>query len=277
MMMKVVAQWAIGYGASRKRNIAMKNPLAGRTVLVTRTTEGNALESKKLRDLGASVVEIASIRVEPPSSWRKLDSALERLNDFDWIIFTSANGAKYFLERCSQKGKIDGLRKGDRKQKFACVGPGTKRSVEERGFTVEFLPKEFLTSSLGVELAHFSNLSGSKILLPRAERASQEIVSILEKAGAQVEEVLAYRTMTNEESRLPEDSLSKITDVTLTSPSTVEALAHAIDLKKLSSLHIKVHCIGPVTAKKAAELGLNIASIAKTHSIDGMLVEMVKH
>lgn len=256
---------------SKKKNL----PLSGRTILITRTKEGNASEAGKLERLGAHVLEVTSIEIGTPSSWGKFDDALTRIGDYDWIIFTSANGVKTFFERYSaKKKKLDEL-KG---KNFACVGPSTRKALEEIGFYCSFQPERFLTSALASELASTFKLAGSRILLARAEKASADIVTILQKEGVQVDDVPVYKTITPKQSkRLSSSTLSKITDVTLTSPSTVEGFVQLVTPEKLSALKARVHCIGPVTAKRAREMGLNVTTIAKTHSIDGMIDEIAKH
>ncbi|MHB8567599.1 MAG: uroporphyrinogen-III synthase [Nitrososphaerales archaeon] len=227
--------------------------------------------AKKLKSLGASVVEFASIKIGRPSSVKKLDSAISRTEEFDWIVFTSANGVKFFFERCAEKHKL----KKQLHAKFACVGPSTRSALEELGFKSSFQPKGFLTARLGSELADHFNVAGARILLARAEKASSEITSILESAGAIVEEVPTYRTLPIRRSRLPDNVLATLTDITLTSPSTVESLAKIVDFKRVNSLSVSVHCIGPVTARKAKELGLKVTTMARTHTIDGLLKEIV--
>lgn len=250
-------------------------PLSGRTILITRTQEGNASEAEKMERLGAHVLQIASIEIGPPSSWEKLDDALTRIRDYNWIIFTSANGVNVFFERYKAKRKKLEELEG---KNFACVGPSTRKALEEIGFYCTFQPKRFLTSELASELASTFKVAGSKILLARAEKASAEIVTILQKAGAQVFDVPVYKTSTPKQSKqLLQDTLSKITDVTLTSPSTIESFVQLITPEKLNELNVKVHCIGPVTAKRAKEMGLNVTTIANTHSIEGMIDEILKH
>jgi uroporphyrinogen III methyltransferase/synthase len=255
--------------ATKKNNL----PLSGRTILITRTQEGNASEAEKMECLGARVLQVASIEMGPPSSWEKLDEALAKIRDYDWIIFTSANGVKGFFKRYGTK-KLEEL-KG---KNFACVGPSTRKALEEMGFYCAFQPERFLTSELGLELSSTFKVEGSRILLARAEKASADIITILERAGAFVSDVPVYKTNTPKQpKKLSQDTLSKITDVTLTSPSTVEGFVQLVTPEKLPSLKAKVHCIGPVTAKKAKEIGLNVTTIAKTHSIDGMIDEILNH
>ena len=128
---------------SRQRaNTTQSKILSGRTFLVTRTSEGNATERRKLERFGAKVIELPSISIYPPSSWKKSDSAISRLEEFDWIVLTSANGVKMFFNRVKRidPKMFERLRKleADKKPRFACVGPSTKRALAALGFSPLF-------------------------------------------------------------------------------------------------------------------------------------------
>lgn len=261
-------------------NFGLK-PLSKRTVLVTRTTEGNKVERKKLEQLGARVIELSTIEIAPPSSWKKLDHAIEKLAEFDWIVFTSAKGVALFFERCVRKGKkqfCESL-KGKNKlywPKFACVGPSTRLALESLGFSCALEPDEFLTEQLGRELAKFITPTHNQVLLARAEEANRNINETLKESGAKIFEAPVYRTIAIRRKRmLSRTKLEKVTDVTLTSPSTVSGLLGAVTASVILSQSIRVHCIGPVTAKVAKEKGLRVSSVATNHTIDGLIESMI--
>ena len=186
------------------KNIQIANSeskLAGRTVLITRSAEGNSIEKEKLEKLGANVIEFAAIKISPPSSWAPFDDAIAMLETFDWIVFTSPNGAHAFFERCNLQAEtvpvLNRLKNGSlltSRPKFACVGPSTKRALEECGFRSSFEPREFLTSALATELTKIENMRNQKVLLARAQEASREIRELLEAAGAEVLDAPVYRT-----------------------------------------------------------------------------------
>lgn len=243
-------------------------PLLGRTVLITRTEQGNETERQKLESLGAKVVELPTIEIQPPSSWSSIDRAMNEIDEFDWIIFTSANGVRMFFERL---GQVSG--KSQLNAKFACVGPSTKAELEGHGISASFVPEEFLTEKLGEQLSRNFSLKGKKILLARAEVASSGIRRTLENAGAVVIEAPVYRTLPKKND-LDEGFLSGVTDITLTSPSTVEGLLASISPEEINSMKIRVHCIGPVTAKRAIELGLKLDSTANVHTVEGLTMNL---
>lgn len=255
-------------------------PLSNRTVLITRTAEGNKVEREKLEQLGATVVELATIRTAPPSSWKKMDDAIKRLGEFDWIVFTSAKGVRIFFDRCSRKGrkKFYQALKENRLDwpKFACVGPSTRQALENLGYVCAVEPDEFLTERLGKELAKFITPSHNQVLLARAEEASKSINLALNESGAKIFEAPVYRTIPiRRKRRLSVAKLEKVTDITLTSPSTVRGLLGSVATNVILSRSIFVHCIGPVTAKAAKGKGLRVSSVAKNHTIDGLIVSML--
>ena len=256
-------------------------PLSKRTVLITRTAEGNRVERKKLEQLGARVIELATIETAPPSSWKKLDQAIEKLGKFDWIVFTSAKGVALFFERCVRKGRekfCESLKEKNKpdRPKFACVGPSTRKALESLGFACAVEPDEFLTEQLGRELAKFITPNHNKVLLARAEDANKAINETLKERGAKIFEAPVYRTIPIPRKRmLSKTKLEKVTDITLTSPSTVYGLLGAVTASVILSRSIRVHCIGPVTARVAEEKGLRVGSAARNHTIDGLIESMI--
>jgi uroporphyrinogen III methyltransferase/synthase len=245
-------------------------PLLGRKVLVTRTEEGNLRERDMLKSLGANVVELSAIEIHPPTSWNAFDDAMRTIEHFDWVIFTSRNGVKAFFER------LEKIFSGKRLQtKFACVGPATQNELERFGYASSFVPSDYLTQELGRQLSKEIDLHGKRILLARAESANKELGRELERYGAIVTNAPVYRSVPVE--GIPNhDILAGVTDITLASPSAVEGLLSFVSSKEVKLAKINIHCIGPVTAKRASELGLTVLSVAKVHTIDGLVMDLLK-
>ena len=260
---------------SRQLSKPKNRTLSGRTFLITRTHEGNVVEKGKLQSFGAKVIELPSISITAPSSWKRTDGAISRLEQYDWIVFTSANGVKSFFDRVKKKDPelLARLQKRG-SPRYACVGPATKRELEAAGFMCSLQPKEHKGASLGKELAQRMDVKGTSILLARAEVANMEMLRILRKSGAKVTDCPVYRTVTLSKS-LPPNFIEKITDITLTSPSTVDGLLSSVSATKILSHKILIHCIGPVTAKRARARGLNVETVAKAHTIDGLVEDIV--
>jgi len=244
-------------------------PLKGRTVLITRTEEGNAAERKKLEILGAKVVELPMISIEPPNDTRSIKQALGEISSFDWMVFTSANGVKAFFEMLNDYGK----RKV--RAEFACVGPETQRALNEVGFEASVVPEKFLTTDLAQELSRNFDISGKKVLLARAEDANKEVAKILRTAGAIVTEAPVYRIKSRNLEGM-DASLAGISDVTFNSSSAVDAFLSNFDLEEILSRNIRVHCIGPVTAERAQRAGLRVDSTANVHTVNGLVDSIVQ-
>lgn len=246
-------------------------PLKGRTFLITRTDEGNKIERKKLESLGAEVIELPVLEIRPPADQNKINEALDHIEDFDWVVLTSSNGVKAFFQRMEQR-KIG---KERIRARFACVGSQTGKTLEEQGFKPSIVPSEFLTSKLGEEMTTKFNMSDQKVLLARAEEANAKIATQLARAGAIIVEAPTYRTVAEKIANFDKkEILERITDITLTSPSTVRGLLSNLSVSEIKSKNIRVHCIGPVTAKTAVESGLDPVTTAKVHNLDGLIISL---
>lgn len=245
-------------------------------ILITRDKTGNSKLSKKLEKLGLKVKCLSSIEILPPSNMKVLDDSIRNIFNFDWIIFTSANGVRMFFRRFSEivrSSLIKELREQHRdgKVKIACVGPSTAEALKIFGLSSDFVPSRFLTDKLGDELASQFNLKSKTILLVRVEiGANEELVAKLRKAGGNVMAVGAYRTVQATRSPPPR-FFDDVTDIVFTSPSTVKATISLIGSRQITEQKIRVHCIGPVTARKALDHGLRVDSVAKPHTINGLV------
>ena len=165
-------------------------PLAGKTVLVTRSAGQSSEFSTLLQQQGANVIEMPALVIGPPSSWEALDNAIAHLSDFDWLILTSSNGIDYCFERLLAQGKDARALAG---VKIAVVGKKTAATLKERGLQPDFIPPDFVADSL---IEHFPEpLSKLKVLFPRVETGGRDVlVNELIAEGAQVTEVAAYQS-----------------------------------------------------------------------------------
>lgn len=227
-------------------------------------------ERKKLEGFGAEVVELPMIEIAPPSDHGPILEAVREISTFDWIVFTSPNGVSAFFRFLGND------RRGALRAHFACVGAETQRMLCEEGYQASIVPKEFLTRQLGTELAKNYDLHGKKVMLARAEEADRKITEILRSGGAEVIEAPVYRTIRKEVSSGIDFSLDGITDITITSPSIVEAVVSNFGVDEITSRKIRIHCIGPVTRDKAVKLGLRVDTTAAVHTIDGLVDSLVR-
>lgn len=248
-------------------------PLSGLRILITRPKDQAQTLAEKLRILGATTVELPVIEIMPTEDIGPLDNAIRELNRYDWVIFTSVQGVRHFINRMLElKIPLETLRAS----KVAAIGPATAAALTQAGKEPDYVPQEFLSERIvdGLGL-----LRGKRILLARADIASKKLPMILRERGAEVNDIVAYRTV------LPRDLtrehlqsvLEQVELVTFTSPSTVQNLAQVLGDEGLrdSMRSLKVACIGPVTVKAVKELGLNVDVVARTHTVDGLVEAIV--
>lgn len=264
---------------------ALNLPLQGKTVVVTRAREQADGFVAKLQKLGAVVIEFPVIQFVAPQSFAPLDELIGRLAQFDWLIFTSANGVAFFWERLGVAGKTTSVLQS---VKVCAVGPATADCLREKGVTPDLTPRKFVAEGL---LDALGAVAGQKFLLPQADLARETLVTELQARGAIVEQVTAYRTVAATDENSPNFvacdmvqwlQAGKIDLITFTSSSTVRnfaaRLATASD-KPLAQLlfGVAVACIGPITASTARELGLSVAVEPAEFTTQGMLEAMVKY
>jgi uroporphyrinogen III methyltransferase/synthase len=231
-----------------------RQPLFGKTVLVTRPQAQAEGLSRLLAAEGARVITLPTIEILPVEDYRYLDLALTNIQTYDWLIFTSANGVRFFLRRLWERGgdlrDLKGL-------KICCIGPATAKAVEARGIRVDLVPDSYISEGVAAALIA-RGMAGAQVLLPRAEIARDVIPQELTRAGADVDVVAVYRT------RLlphpPEQLLDIMLDldvVTFTSPSTVAGFM-AIWGERPWPERVRVACLGPVTGQAATRAGLDV-------------------
>jgi uroporphyrinogen III methyltransferase/synthase len=251
-------------------------PLFGKRILVTRAAEQAAELTHRLRAYGADPVECPTIRIVPPLSWEELDGAVATLSRYQWLLFTSVNGIRPFMERLAQQGLDSRALAG---MKVGCIGPRTAQELARYGLKADLVPSEFQAEGL-VEALKASGVSGQQVLIPRAAVARELLPDQLRALGAAVSVVTAYRTVCPPADRTWLKDLLRqgaIHVATFASSSTVRNFAQLFESRQ--ELHaltegIAVACIGPITAKTAAEVGLPATTVAAQNTIPA-LVEAV--
>lgn len=252
-------------------------PLAGKKILITRARDQSIEFASSLKNLGAEVIQFPTIEILPPLSWEGLDQAIQKLNTYDWLIFTSANGVRFFSERLKEKKKKFHLPSS---LKVCAIGPATARELKKRGIHIDYMPKEFIAEAI-LEGFKGVSLKGKKILLARAKKARDILPKGLREMGAGVDVVEAYRTIKPKggAKRLKRLLREKIDAIAFTSSSTVENfmdLLRGIDLMK-SLKGITVACIGPVTSRTARKCGLKVHIQPKEYTISGLTQAIARY
>ena len=246
-----------------------QRPLFGRRVLVTRARSQASRLTAALEELGAEVREVPAIRIAPPTDgYAAIDAAIGTLMDYQWLVFTSANGVSAFFARLAAAGK-DARALGY--AQVAAIGTATAAKLREYGIRADVVPEEFRAE--GVVAALKGKLPPhARVLLPRAEQAREVLPDGLRALGATVDVAPVYRTeaAAADGEALAADLAAGAYDyVTFTSSSTVRNLAKILG-GSAPLAHTRAACIGPVTAETARELGIEPALVAEEYTIAGL-------
>jgi uroporphyrinogen III methyltransferase/synthase len=248
-----------------------KKPLAGRRILITRARDQAAAFAENLRNFGAEIIEFPTIEIVPPPRWDQVDRAIDQLESYNWLIFTSANGVNFFWQRLREKGRGHPFLLST---KICAIGPATSYALLEKGIRVDYTPKEFVAESIlkGFEK---SAVKGMKILLARASEARDVLPKGLKKMGAKVDVVEAYRTLRPKGGGQKLKQLlarGKVDGITFTSSSTVNHFAELLekgDLQKLLT-GIVIACIGPITTRTAKRWGMRVHVQPKQYTVPAL-------
>jgi uroporphyrinogen III methyltransferase/synthase len=243
-------------------------PLFGTRIVVTRAKGQADALAGRLRSLGAGVVEIPTIEIQPAADYAPLDRAIAELAGYDWLIFTSVNGVRFFVERLDRSAvDLRALR-----AKICAIGPATRAAVEALHLKVDLMGKEYVAEGL-LEAFAAHDLAGARVLLPRAAVARDLVPVELAKRGARVDVVEAYRTVVPEGAaalaRATFAAPRKPDWITFTSSSTVR---NFVDMAGAETLRgVRAVSIGPVTTRTARSLGIEVAAEARVYTIEGLV------
>jgi uroporphyrinogen III methyltransferase/synthase len=247
-----------------------KTPLAGLHIMVTRPADARDLLAEQLRSLGADVIAQPVIRIGPPADWQPVDAALARWDQFDWLVFSSANGVRFLLDRLRQRELFSLLQS----IKLAAIGPGTAEALAQYGLSADCVPEQFRAEALAESL--LDKASGRRFLLARASRGRDVLAERLTVAGAAVEQIVVY-TSTDVEQAEPAVvrrlQANEIDWVTVTSSAIARSLARLFgnDLRRT-----RLASISPLTSDVLRELGYPPAAEADPYTMPG-LVAAIQH
>lgn len=233
-------------------------PLSGKTIVVTRRKEQAKEFSDLLEQQGAAVILFPAVEITEPFSWSECDAALERLNDYSGIIFTSANAVEYFFQRANDRKKSERIKN----IALYAVGETTESSVKKLGFQTEQLPDTFSAEELAHTIAQ-TNVGGKRFLFPKGNLAKNDVVTILAKYGAEVDDVIVYNTqepLLNEERKHRLEEIENRADmITFFSPSSViHFIHHAERIARIKNVAV----IGETTAAAARKENLKVVLVA---------------
>jgi uroporphyrinogen III methyltransferase/synthase len=257
-----------------------KMPLFGRKIVVTRAREQASRFLHELSLLGADCIEFPTIEVVAPESWGPLDRAIGELDRYQWLLFTSVNGVKHFLERLQVLKRDVRDLKG---LKIGAIGPKTAEMLRHMGIRPNLIPDEYRAEAV---IASFKKwpIQGTRILLPRAAQAREILPKKLKEMGAAIDVVSAYRTVKPEKDTMRIRQLLEekaIDMVTFTSSSTVMNFISMFQADRTRfqacMSRVAVACIGPITAKTAQENGLQVKVVSTEYTVEGLIQSILDY
>jgi uroporphyrinogen III methyltransferase/synthase len=255
-----------------------ERPLDRRTIVVTRAAAQAQRFTQLLEAAGARVLEAPAIVIAPPPSWEPLDAALDALETFTWVIFTSVNGVAMVDRRLPARGRAWSALSGRR---VAAIGPATADALAEHGVRPDLVPREYRAEGL-VERLRGVISPADRVLLPRAAQTRDVLVTELRRLGAHVTEVPAYATRRADAgaARLREALAAGAIDaVTFTSSSTARNFAELFteDERRAWLSRVTVASIGPITAATAAEYGMTTEVMPHEYTIPALARALADH
>jgi uroporphyrinogen-III synthase len=262
--------------AERVAKLVTSGPLAGKRIVVTRAQAQAEGLSSLLRQFGADVIDAPVIQIHPPDSYEALDTALNTIMDYDWLILTSVNGVEGMFSRLEPLGlSVDSLQH----LKIAAIGPATEERIQDHGLVVDIVPQRYVAEEVVRSLRKLTK--GEKVLLVRAKIARDVIPEELRQAGAQVDVVEAYQTVVPEDAKKRLQSIfsdGPVDAITFTSSSTVKNFLSLITATNIPEklAKVKFASIGPVTSDALREFGLPVHVEADEYTMEGLAQAIVR-
>jgi uroporphyrinogen-III synthase len=252
-------------------------PLHGWRILTTRASKQSGGLAAPLRELGAEVIEVPTIEINPPSSYQPLDDALKNIKSYDWLVLTSVNGADAVFARL-KKLKMSGT--DLQHLQVAAIGPATQKAIEAQGLNVTVTPEKYIAESVVQALR--GKTEGKRVLLARAKVARDVLPTELKKAGVLLDVVEAYET------RVPEGAKGKLRKlfssstqrpdiVTFTSSSTATNFLNLLENPQRALKEVCLASIGPVTSNTLRNAGFPPTIEAREYTMQGLVLAIAEH
>jgi len=258
-------------------NVNRENPLAGKTILITRTRHQADEFGEMVQSAGGTPVFLPTIEIVPPPSWNECDRALQSLEQYDGLIFTSANGVEFFFARLAELHLVG--KSGLSKPAYA-VGPRTRTALEQRGLAVTQIPEDYTAEGLSRVMSH-DRVRNKKFLFPRGNLSRDELVDHLRSHGATVDSATVYTTqMPRSEDNHKTANLLRAGEVdviTFTSPSTVRNFVEMFTADAVARFHKKTRfaVIGPTTHSALRDLGFEADIVAGKSTMNDLLESII--
>lgn len=252
--------------------------LSGKRVVITRAERQSAELVQKLIRCGAVPSVLPLVAFAAPEDYAPLDAALDQLEEFDWIIFTSENAVRAVVKRAGVRGNLRNV--AGRRSRAAAVGPTTAAAAERAGFFVDYQAKTHSGAALAEELGE--RLRGQSIFLPRSDRANPDLPQLLKHFGASVTEVIAYRTVTPV--NLDQEKIAAILHrdfdaILFFSPTAVEHFVETVGTEPLAALQnqVAMTAVGPITAAALRQAGIETMLVSSDTTSDAVIAALQTH
>jgi uroporphyrinogen III methyltransferase / synthase len=265
-------------GESAKQPSNRSSVLSGKRIVVTRARSQASELARRLSEFGAEVVEFPTIAIEPPRQYAPMDRAIEQLQAYDWLFFTSVNGVQSFFSRLRQLGKNS---QALEHLKVVAIGPETAGRLEDEGVHAHLVPAKYQAEGI-IEGLNPAEIRGRRILIPRAAKARELLPETLRQWGASVDVVEAYQTVLPQNHNVGLNELlqqDQIDVITFTSSSTVVNFIRLFEGEDLLRIlkGVVIGCIGPITAQTAIDSGLRVDIISSEFTIPGLVDAVVTY
>jgi uroporphyrinogen III methyltransferase / synthase len=246
-----------------------RRPLHRRRVIVTRARARASGLAATLRGLGADVVELPAIRIEPRIESEEVRRAVSSISDFALVCLTSPNGVRLLFEAMADGG-LDARALGG--ATVAAIGAGTARELTRHGIAADVVPERFVAEAL-VEALAGVEVDGRRVLVARAAEARDVLPDALRERGAEVDVIALYETVREEPDAEAVEAASSADYVTFTSASTVRNLTEALGDRFPGAARIV--SIGPVTSAAVRDAGLEVHVEAERHDVGGLVAALL--
>jgi uroporphyrinogen III methyltransferase / synthase len=257
-------------------------PLFGQRVLVTRPRDQAGELVDRLEAEGAETIVAPMIHIAPPHDYGPLDDACARISTFDWIVFTSANAVDAFVNRLlagpQDLRALAGV-------KLCAVGPRTTERLARSGLKIDLMPAEYRAEAVLRAMSEVGDVKGRAVLLPHADIGRDIIADELRKNGAEVTDVVAYRTVTEDPDHENQPDVYRmlldraIDVVTFTSPSAVRSFVRVLGAEPAADLlrNTIVASIGPLTADAAAQCHVATTIMPAEYTVPALVAAIVQY
>jgi len=264
---KAPALIVVGEVARRREELEWleRRPLHRRRIVVTRARAQASAFGATLRGLGAEVVELPAIRIEPRIESEEVKKVAGALGVYELVCLTSPNGVRLLFEAMENAGADARALAG---VTVAAIGPGTARALAERGVLADVVPERFVAEGL-IEALEDHEVAGARVLVARAAEARDVLPAALRERGAEVDVLALYETVREQPGDDEIEAAQSADYITFTSSSTVTNLIEALGDRFPTGA--RVVSIGPITSETARAAGLTVDVEAARHDIDGFL------